>query len=443
VKFIQSLPVRLAFLGLLLLSGFVALRRVGDVAAHPVEGILVLVTTFPFYLICSFLILRGFTPDRRLLPLIVVFAFSFRFFLMPLLPSLSTDAYRYRWEGRVQLAGSHPYLAAPQEEAWEALRDATYPLIAGKADRFGYGPLWCWMEAATARAAGWITPDPWHQTILFKIPGALGDVLVLLLLPWVLRGFGLPPERMLLYAWCPLPVVEVWHSGHNDSWVALSLVLALGCAARRRWPAAVGALVIGGMVKLWPLFLIPAILTRARSVKALAGFALAVPFLPQLWLLRERADFMTGFLGGWRNNDSLFGAILWAFDGDPMRAKTASLALIALFALAAAVPRTSVDRAFFGFIAAMLLISANVHPWYLTWLACLLPLVPSLPAMMWMGLAPLSYSVLIAHAALGEWRGSTEWRWWIYLPVFAFALLGRTIATARNRKEALPAWKRT
>jgi hypothetical protein len=36
---------------------------------------------------------------------------------------------------------------------------------------------------------------------------------------------------------------------------------------------------------------------------------------------------------------------------------------------------------------------------------------------------PLAYRVLIDYQALGVWDGSTAWRWWIYLPVFALTAL--------------------
>ena len=45
-------------------------------------------------------------------------------------PNLSTDAYRYVWDGRVQGAGVNPYLHVPAAPALEALRDeAIFPHI--------------------------------------------------------------------------------------------------------------------------------------------------------------------------------------------------------------------------------------------------------------------------------------------------------------------------
>ena len=51
----------------------------------------------------------------------------------------------------------------------------------------------------------------------------------------------------------------------------------------------------------------------------------------------------------------------------------------------------------------MLMISANCHPWYLTWLLPLLVLVPVPGLLLWTALVPLAYSAVIAWVETGEW----------------------------------------
>src|SRR5271154_5070937 len=64
------------------------------------------------------------TPESRnsgwlLLPAGIIF----RVTLWPLAPTLSNDLYRYRWDGRAQLAGENPYLATPDDARLRDLRD--------------------------------------------------------------------------------------------------------------------------------------------------------------------------------------------------------------------------------------------------------------------------------------------------------------------------------
>ena len=68
-------------------------------------------------------------------------------------------------------------------------------------------------------------------------------------------------------------------------------------------------------------------------------------------------------------------------------------------------------------IVAILALSANVHPWYLTWIVPLLAFYPIPALLLWTALMPLAYSVLIDWSILGEWNGETPMRWLIYAPV--------------------------
>ena len=61
--------------------------------------------------------------------MIIGFGIVFRAVLVPNDPALlSTDMYRYVWDGRVQQHGINPYLYAPSSEQLRSLRDDTiYP----------------------------------------------------------------------------------------------------------------------------------------------------------------------------------------------------------------------------------------------------------------------------------------------------------------------------
>ena len=73
-------------------------------------------------------------------------------------------------------------------------------------------------------------------------------------------------------------------------------------------------------------------------------------------------------------------------------------------------------------IASLLVVAANVHPWYMTWFLPLLALIPCVPLFIWLTLAPLFYVVLIEWNVRGVWDGSSSLRWWVYRPVLLSAL---------------------
>jgi alpha-1,6-mannosyltransferase len=69
-------------------------------------------------------------PVRTGLIVVLGLALAMRLVLVVIDPMLSTDLYRYVWDGRVQAAGINPYAYVPADPALAALRDgAIYPHI--------------------------------------------------------------------------------------------------------------------------------------------------------------------------------------------------------------------------------------------------------------------------------------------------------------------------
>ena len=361
----------------------------------------------------------------------------FRLTVWPLLPALSDDPYRYRWEGKLQVAGGNPYQVRPADLRWAGLRDQTFPSVAGKDFKAVYGPLIEQIELWTYRAAAALEPDAVRQVFWFKLPFALCDLGVIAALWLLLGAHGLPRDRVLIYAWSPLAVTEFWATGHNDSVVVLLIALALLGAAKQRWCLAFSALSLAVAAKIWPVLLFP-IFIGWKLGRPLRWYQwwVALPIcgllaLPYWSDVTENMRFASGFVGGWRNNDSFFGVILWLAK-DIYRAKYAAFALVAAAVAILTFAQVSLERASLAAIAVMLMISANCHPWYLTWLLPLLVLLPVPALLLWTALVPLAYSAVISWVALGEWQGSTAIRWYEYLPVYAMLTGSWLIALRRS-----------
>ncbi|HEU5276999.1 MAG TPA: hypothetical protein VFU97_25300, partial [Xanthobacteraceae bacterium] len=63
-------------------------------------------------------------PTRRALWLIIAVAVGLRIVALSWEPLLSSDIYRYIWDGNVQAAGFNPYRYVPADAALAGLRDA-------------------------------------------------------------------------------------------------------------------------------------------------------------------------------------------------------------------------------------------------------------------------------------------------------------------------------
>jgi hypothetical protein len=353
---------------------------------------------------------------RLIIPAAIVFRLTF--VLLP--PATTDDLHRYRWEAMVQESGGNPYQARPSAPEWGHLRDTTYDRIPTRDFKAGYGPAWELLSRGTFVLARAMTDDAESQVKWMKAPAMVFDLGLLAALAALLALLGLPRSRLVVYAWAPLPIWEFWCNGHNDAVVCFWVVAAL-VAARRGWKSRTGAaLGMATAVKWWPAALLAAFGRRGGMLKtfALAAIVVALFFTPYLSDVTENARHISGFVGGWRNNDSLFGLLLWAVGGDVYKAKYLAFGFIAWAAGWLAWRPWPLEKVAIWTIVCILLFSANCHPWYLTWFIPLLAIYPHPSLLLWISLAPLSYAVRIRWDLLGEWDGSTPDRWWMYGPVF-------------------------
>jgi len=406
---------------------FVLLGRFSASQAIP-ETILLLVCANTFWIVSVYFTLHTVQSTKTVPVLIIVAAAAFRITAWPVAAPLTDDLYRYRWEARVQNEGGNPYASRPADPDLTRFRDSTWSRVGQKDVPAGYGPAWELLGAWTGRLSGLLSADPDRQAFWFKLPAAVFELGTLVLVAVWLRRAGLPGHWLAVYAWSPLPVWEFWAGGHNDAPVLFCVTLALLLADSRRWAWSWGALGMAVALKFWPAILMAAWVFRAPRYwwkgPAVAMAVVAVCALPyagtDVWW---NARYMTGFVGGWRNNDSLFGAILWV-TGDQYRAKYTAFALISACALWFASRREwPLGRVVLWTCATLLLLSSNCHPWYLTWLVPMLAFAPASPVMLWMGLMPISYAVWIDWSLLREWNGSTPLRWLVYGPTLAYFLV--------------------
>lgn len=409
---------------------------------------------------------------RAALTLIFAAALAFRLLLVPVEPSLSSDAWRYVWEGRVTLAGHDPYVLAPASPALAPLRDGAWLRVNHPEVPAVYGPVLQALFAGLALLPGGLLP--------FKLAFLAADLGVGLLLVRALRRRGRSPLLAIAWLWHPLPILEVAGQAHLEVVPVLLLLLALDLAAGGRSRAA--ALALGAAIgaKYLPILLAPALVARARDPRdalaragalALPGLLTALPF----WrgLVAPVGDTGLGaYAATWRFNDGGFLALTSGLEGlglsqafcrhvlpafvdvppglDPAGHATWLLVLpkLAVGALLVALVvrltraatrerRDDLAPAAFAAAGAFLLLSPVVHPWYALWLLPLLPLRRR-------GAGPwllLTLALPLAYVALVRYDGSpVSWveepwvRACVYLPVAAWALATAALSVVPSRR---------
>jgi hypothetical protein len=352
--------------------------------------------------------------------------------------------YRYLWDGHVSAAGISPYARAPQDPAVSSLAPELAPRVAHRDIVTVYPPA---AQAAFRVFGG-------GPLIAWKAFSAAADLSVVALL-WSAGGEA-AGFAAALYAFHPLPVTEAAGEGHLDS---LGVALLLACWRTWRGTGAprgnrvrdVGAdeirLACGGNSSVLP-----------GALKfALAGALSAAA----LWIAATRGGAspvggMGEYVERWEFNSPVYAGAFTLMEGSdlPRKSKDAFIALkeewghpewtqrvfpyfypaffarallgLLLAAALMAIGRSvhDLESAVFASLAALLLLSPTLHPWYLLWV---LPFAARKrePAFLFLSFAvPVSYALLYRLPGVSPGLVSAA-EFLPFAALLAWTLLGR------------------
>ena len=352
-------------------------------------------------------------PNRRLMAAAFAVAVICRVPLVlgPVGPD--SDMMRYLWDGRVQRFGYNPYHVLPADPALahthtEDTRD---------------------MPSRRAR-----TPYPPASQLFFRLMVTLHDsaramrlalvtcdiATILIVWRWLLVT-GANPWRALAYAWNPLVILEIAHSGHIDALGAFWIVACAYWLTRRRTALASVAFVLAVATKLLPIVLAPLLWRRIRLRDAvLGGIVFVGLYLPYTYGPGLPVGAVPSVIAGIRFNGPVFMAIRLATH--PVFAAAVAV-LIGLGVAAWARSRLEAsDPASWAWpMAASLAFAPVVYPWYLLYFTPFLLTVSTLPLVTW------TFTVLGAYLVwyIDAWRQP-----WVVPPGVLVVEYGLVIAVA-------------
>ncbi|MFQ6113097.1 MAG: hypothetical protein ACE5NG_03290 [bacterium] len=393
---------------------------------------------------------------KEVLTVGIIFGAIFRLTFLFSPPSLSDDIYRYIWDGRVASAGLNPYQYAPNAEELKTLRDSEiYPKINHKEICTIYPPV----NQLTFKGISKL----YSSVLAFKAVLLLFDFLTIYLLHLILRSLSISLNRLLIYVWNPLVIVEFAGSGHVDIEGIFFMMLALWLLTKKRAILATFSLTLSFLTKFLTVILLPlTILFKKRNMLMIVlifiVFAAAL-YLPYADAGERLFTALFVYSSKWRFNDSIFAIIFsaiksilpedwvinlmikpqgFAIEPATLASRRTDLALH--------ISRFVVGVILFGMIiyylkrftkylaneggvwvlklglillGTIFLLSPTVHPWYLCWLVPFLVIVPNRAWILLTGLVGLSYWALIDYAELGIWQENLCVKLVEYLPFYS------------------------
>lgn len=356
-------------------------------------------------------------------------AVLFRVLLLFGFPHLSDDIYRYLWDGRVWSHGINPYLFAPADAELAWLRDSRiHPFVNHPEIPTIYAPVLQFIFRFVAVISPTLTA--------MKVVVVLFDLGIIALLLHLCARLQLARERVLLYAWNPLVIIETAGSGHIDSAGVFLLLLFFVLMLHRRYLPAAACLALAALTKFVAAMLLPLAALqlgwrRGSGFVALFLAVILLAYLPFFGAGEALFSALTLFAKRWEFNASIFALLFdhistvqqnLPYEEQLFRTKALLAAGLALVYFLLALGRRlngRLGREGFAFewyvlFGAVCMIAPTLHPWYLLWLMPVLVLFPNRAWLALSGLIVLSYLVLDGFYYEGVWQEQA----WVKLAIF-------------------------
>lgn len=385
-------------------ASYCVVLSVGDLDTR--RGLLAAVI-LPFWLICLATlvwVMRDSVRLRRPVITVALLALSVQLPGLFTPPHSSSDAWRYVWDGRVQLSGTSPYRYVPLDDRLAWLRDpilfpgltpqahsgvTTTPLPTDRGELLRratddrrtminrpavptiYPPVaQLWFAAVAA-----LTPWP-LGTLGIQIGSALLAVAVAAALAaWLMRR-GRNPREALWWAWCPTVILEAGNGGHVDivaTALMVSAVVTLTTKPGRDAATWVAGLLLGAAaaVKLTPLVLLPAFIPlrdhgvrRSWRVPLAAFGTLVASYAPHLLVAGALVlGYLPGYLseeGGENRAGVLHLVVPRSLLTLAMLAVMGAMAVFAMRSTRAEAPQHAAVVLF----GSLMLVTTPTYPWY-------------------------------------------------------------------------------
>ncbi len=206
-------------------------------------------------------------------------------------PYLSTDIYRYIWDGRVQAAGINPYRYLPSAPELTHLRDAAiFPNI----NRADYAPT---IYPPVAQAIFFAITRFGEGVVVMKLGLVACEAGLIAALLAILHHLRLPLARVAVYAWHPLALWEVAGNGHVDAAMTALMMVGLLLYLKARTLQAGVVVTMAALVKPTALLALP-VFWRPWNwrLPAIVALTALLAYAPYLSVGRGVLGFLSGYV---------------------------------------------------------------------------------------------------------------------------------------------------
>jgi alpha-1,6-mannosyltransferase len=398
--------------------------------SKPVEifTIVYISASIVFLIMCWF-IFKVEIPNNLLIGMIGI-GILVRLSFISFTPIGSDDIYRYMWDGKVQTAGINPYQYLPNDTTLNSLHTNILPQKMNYIDmRTIYFPLSQWLFYIGYQLSG---ETVWGYKVLLLLFELFTMTAIFLLL----KKLKISQKYALLYILCPLPIIHFAIDAHLDGFGLPLLLLAILFYLSKMKNLSYIFLGLSLTIKPIGLVLIPILFLNekgiANKIKSLAVPMLAffIQFIPYIITTNPFEAFII-YSKNWTFNGVLFDII------DTFMKFNAKTRMICwLFLGTALLPlylskRSLLEKIYYS-VLLLMIFSPVVHPWYVAWLAILLPIVPRWSGIMYAATSSLTAFTVLNYHRYGVWTEYPTVLIFEYIPVIILIALELTEGKYHN-----------
>ena len=332
----------------------------------------------------------------------LIFGLILRLILLPSIPTLSDDYFRFIWDGKMVLNGISPFQYLPSEyinlTSDEQLKKLAH--LMNSSNYYSvYPPISQLVYALSA-----LVKAEFFSVIIMRIILISADIIAFVYLRKVLIHFKKNENLVSLYFLNPLVIIELTGNLHFEGLMMAFLLMSINYLVHSKYyhSAVFYSLSVG--VKLIPLMFLPLLffkLSNKWKYAVIVTALIVIQFIPfvDFDLLQKMMKSVNLYFQNFEFNASVYYVLRWIgyqiYGYNVIQILGVSLGLVSLISISLISYINRNQNLFTTFLllnTIYLILSTTVHPWYL-----ILPLSFSVFtnyrfAFIWSALIFLSYS---------------------------------------------------
>lgn len=410
---------------LLFAIAFIHIFRVTPVISYTV----VFIFSSLLYLFIGWKIFKTEISSQHIYFLISL-AFLLRLSFLTTIPIGSDDVYRYMWDGKIQASGINPYLYVPNDARLNSYHSDLLPeALNFKEMKTIYFPLSQWLFYIGYNLSG---ESVWgYKLLLF-----LFELLTIAGLFQLLKKLKIDPKYSLLYALCPLPIFQFAVDAHLDGFGLPLLLFSLFFYMDNKKNFSAVLLGLSLSIKPIGLILVPIFFLNEKNITdrvkivVIPLIAFFAQFIFYIFTTNPFEAFFI-FTKNWYFNGFVFNLLNAVFSNNQTSRLICGILLTLSLIPIYFSKRELIEKIYLA-VLLLMIFSPVVHPWYITWVAVLLPFAQKRSGIYFVAASSLTAITILNYQLNEIWKDY----WFVliieYVPFLFLFFLEITKTTFRS-----------